>query len=141
MRKTTKQYHKVAKETYVGGNYTIKTGGNYTIWAESIEYNAGGQIIMSGKEGGVVYGDYVPREEIYTSHPKVEKVEFFDEKGNLLNQNTKDFYYGQKLKIKVTTKDAKDGEIITIRLKGKSKSKNQKYKITPNPTFLPFLIR
>ena len=103
MRKTTKQYHKVAKETYVGGNYTIKTGGNYTIWAESIEYNAGGQIIMSGKEGGVVYGDYVPREEIYTSHPKVEKVEFFDEKGNLLNQNTKDFYYGQKLKIKVTT--------------------------------------
>ena len=54
MRKTTKQYHKVAKETYVGGNYTIKTGGNYTIWAESIEYNAGGQIIMSGKEGVVM---------------------------------------------------------------------------------------
>ena len=129
MRKTTKQYHKVAKETYVGGNYIKKTGGNYTIWAESIEYNAGGQIIMSGKEGGVVYGDYVPREEIYTSHPKVEKVEFFDEKGNLLNQNTKDFYYGQKLKIKVTTKDTKDGEIITIRLKGKSKSKNQKFDV------------
>lgn len=129
MRKTTKQYHKVAKETYVGGNYTIKTGGNYTIWAESIEYNAGGQIIMSGKEGGVVYGDYVPREEIYTSHPKVEKVEFFDEKGNLLNQNTKNFYYGQKLKIKVTTKDTKDGEIITLRLKGKTKSKNQKFDV------------
>ena len=84
---------------------------------------------MSGKEGGVVYGDYVPREEIYTSHPKVEKVEFFDEKENLLNQNTKDFYYGQKLKIRVTTKDAKDGEIITVRVKGKSKSKNQKFDV------------
>ena len=129
MRKTTKQYHKVAKTTIVGGNYIKKTGGNYTIWAESIEYNAGGQIIMYGKEGGVVYGDYVPREEMYTSHPKVEKVEFFDENGNLLNQNTKNFYYGQKLKIKVTTKDTKDGEIITLRLKGKTKSKNQKFDV------------
>lgn len=89
---------------------------------------AGGKITQTGKEGGVVYGEYIPPDKVYTTHPKVEKVEFLDENNKVLNQNTKDFYYGQKLKIKVTTSNAK-GEMIVVDLQGKSKSKSQKFDI------------
>ncbi|MEO8240644.1 MAG: hypothetical protein ABI576_21245 [Flavobacterium sp.] len=127
MRETTKVHTGGSKHTYVGGNIITTTGGSHHIWAESIEISSNKQIIMTGKEGGVVFGDYVPPEEYYVTHPKVTKVEFFDENNKLLNQNTKDFYYGQKLKIRVTTIDAKDGEMIYVNLQGKTKSKNQKF--------------
>ncbi|ELY2018135.1 hypothetical protein SL053_002048 [Flavobacterium psychrophilum] len=126
MRETTKVFIGGSKTRIVGGNITIKTGGNHHIWAESISITSGKQIIQTAKEG-IIYGDYVPPEKYYTTHPSVEKVEFFDQNNKLLNQNTKDFYYGQKLKIKVTTKDAKDGAMIYLTLQGKSKSKNQKF--------------
>lgn len=128
MRETTKVYVGGSKTTIVGGSIIIKTGGSYTVWAKEIINTAGGQIIQSGKEGGVVYGEYVPPDKVYTAHPKVEKVEFVDEDGKILNQNTKDFYYGQKLKIKVSTSNAKR-QMIIVDLQGKSKSKNQKFDI------------
>ena len=127
MRETTKKFTGGSKITNVGGNIIEKIGGNYKIWAESIEYNAGGQIIMSGKENGVSFGEYVPIQDVYTTHPNVEKVEFVDEKENILNQNTKDFYYGRKIKIRVTTKNAKNGDLLYVTLKGITKSKNQKF--------------
>ncbi|OWP85694.1 hypothetical protein BWK60_12735 [Flavobacterium covae] len=127
MRETTKIFTGGSKTIIVDGKITETVGGDYHIWAESIEYNAGEQIIMSGKEKGVTFGEYVPPEKYYTTHPYVEKVEFFDQNNKLLNQNTKDFYYGQKLKIKVTTKNAKDGKMIYLTLQGKSKSKNQNF--------------
>ncbi|ELY2018410.1 hypothetical protein SL053_002335 [Flavobacterium psychrophilum] len=126
MRETTKISTGGSKTTIVGGNITIKTGGNHHIWAESISITSGKQIIQTAKEG-IIYGDYVPPEKYYTTHPSVEKVEFFDQNNKLLNQNTKDFYFGQKLKIKVTTKNSKDGAMIYLTLQGKSKSKNQKF--------------
>ncbi|MBF6659198.1 hypothetical protein [Flavobacterium columnare] len=127
MRETTKIFTGGSKTTIVDGKITETVGGDYHIWAESIEYNAGEQIIMSGKEKEVTFGEYVPPEKYYATHPYVEKVDFFDQNNKLLNQNTKDFYYGQKLKIKVTTKNAKDGKMIYLTLQGKSKSKNQNF--------------
>lgn len=127
MRETTKEFTGGSKTTIVGGKITKTTGGNHSIWGESITYNAGGTITETGIENGLIFGDYVPPEKNYTTHPKVEKVEFFDENNKLLNQNTKDFWYGNKLKIKVTTRDAKDGAMIYLTLQGKSKSKNQKF--------------
>ncbi|AMO21238.1 C15 family peptidase [Flavobacterium columnare] len=127
MRETTKIFTGGSKTTIVDGKITETVGGYYHIWAESIEYNAGEQIIMSGKEKGVTFGEYVPPEKYYATHPYVEKVDFFDQNNKPLNQNTKDFYYGQKLKIKVTTKNAKDGKMIYLTLQGKSKSKNQNF--------------
>ncbi|WP_294963909.1 hypothetical protein [uncultured Flavobacterium sp.] len=135
MRKTTKIITGGSSTTRVKGNITIKVGGKYTVWADRIEINSNGPITYTAKEGHF-YGDYVPREEIYTSHPTVEKVEFFDENNKLLNQNTKDFYYGKKLKLKVTTKGAKDGAIIIVKLKGKTKSKNQPFDMmSPNKNY------
>ncbi|ELY2018867.1 hypothetical protein SL053_002806, partial [Flavobacterium psychrophilum] len=127
MRETTKKFTGGSKIRNVGGKITVTTGGNYNIWAESITYNAGGTITMSGKEKGVSFGEYVPIQDVYTTHPNVEKVEFVDEKGNILNQNTKDFYYGRKIKIRVTTKNAKNGDLLYVTLKGITKSKNQKF--------------
>ncbi|TRX31282.1 hypothetical protein FNW52_18885 [Flavobacterium sp. ZT3R18] len=127
MRETTKEFVGGSKTTIVGGKITKTTVGNHNIWGESITDNAGGTITETGVENGLIFGDYVPPEKHYTTHPKVEKVEFFDENNKLLNQNTKDFWYGKKLKIKVTTKDAKDGAMIYLTLQGKSKSKNQKF--------------
>ncbi|MET3047019.1 hypothetical protein [Flavobacterium covae] len=127
MRQTTKEFKGGGRTRIVGGKITKKIGGDYHIWAESITYNAGGVISMTGEEKGVTFGEYVPPHEYYTTHPKVLKVEFLDENNKVLNQNTKDFYYGQKLKIKITTINAKDGEMIYINLQGISKSKNQKF--------------
>ncbi|ELY2018333.1 hypothetical protein SL053_002253 [Flavobacterium psychrophilum] len=126
MRETTKVFKGGSKTTIVGGSITKKTGGSHHIWAESISITSGKSITQTAKEG-IIFGDYVPPEKYYVTHPKVIKVEFFDEENKLLNQNTKDFWYGKKLKIKVTTKDAKDGEMIYLTLQGKTKSKNQKF--------------
>ncbi|ELY2018231.1 hypothetical protein SL053_002149 [Flavobacterium psychrophilum] len=128
MRETTKIFTGGTRTRIVGGNITQTTGGNHVIWAKgNIEISSNKSIIMSGGEKGITYGDYVPPEKYYTTHPSVEKVEFFDQNNKLLNQNTKDFYFGQKLKIKVTTKNSKDGAMIYLTLQGKSKSKNQKF--------------
>jgi pyrrolidone-carboxylate peptidase len=127
MRETTKKFTGGTYTLNVGGKITKTTGGNHNIWGESITYNAGGTITMSGKEKGVSFGEYVPIQDVYTTHPNVEKVEFVDEKGNILNQNTKDFYYGRKIKIRVITKNAKNGDLLYVTLKGITKSKNQKF--------------
>lgn len=129
MRETTKVHTGGSKTTIVGGSITKTTRRNHTMWATDgdITFTSAKTISMKGEESGITYGDYVPPEEVYITHPKVEKVEFFDENNILLNQNTKDFWYGKKLKIKVSTKDAKDGEMIYITLQGKTKSKNQKF--------------
>ncbi len=95
---------------------------------EDLTITSAKSVILRGEEGGVEFKDYVPLDGIYTTHPNIEKVEFFDEKDNLLNQNTKNFLYGKKLKIKVTTKDVEDGKLIQVCLQGKSKSENQKFK-------------
>lgn len=126
MRETTKVFTGGSRTTIVGGSITKTTGGSHHIWGENISITSG-KTITETAEKGIIYGDYVPPEKYYTTHPKVEKVEFFDENNKLLNQNTKDFWYGKKLKIKVTTKDAKDGAMIYLTLQGKSKSKNQKF--------------
>lgn len=126
MRETTKIYVGGSKTTIVGGDLIITTGGNYTLWAEDIVFSSGKSIIQTGKEGGVVYGNYVPPDKVYTTHPNVEKVEFVDEAGKILDQNTTDFYYGQKLKIRVKTSNA-NGKPIIVELQAKSKSKNQKF--------------
>lgn len=130
MRKTTKIYVGGSRTRIVGGKYTIKVGGDYTMWATNgdITFNSAQQIIEQGEENGIIHGDYIPPEEIYTTHPKVEKVEFFDENNKLLNQNTKDFFYGQRLKIKISTSNAK-GQHIYVDLQGKTKSPNQKFDI------------
>lgn len=127
MRETTKKITGGNKTTFVGGKITKTTGGNYNIWGERITYNAGGTITMTGEEKGVSFGEYVPIQDVYTMHPNVEKVEFVDDKGNILNQNTKDFYYGRKIKIRVITKNAKNGDLLYVTLKGITKSKNQKF--------------
>lgn len=126
MRETTKVFTGGSRTRIVGGSITKTTGGSHHIWGENISITSGKTITETAEEG-IVYGDYVPPEKYYTTHPKVEKVEFFDENNKLLNQNTKDFWYGKKLKIKVTTKDAKDGAMIYLTLQGQSKSKNQKF--------------
>lgn len=127
MRQTTKkstggQYIEIA-----GGSITETATGNIEIWAKNITTTAGGSINMHGAQNGIVFGNYVPRDEVYTKHPKVEKVEFLDENGKILNQNTKDFLYGKKLKIKVYTVDTEIYDVVSIELQGKSKSKNQKF--------------
>lgn len=133
MRKTTKIITGGSCTIRVKGNITTKTGGKTVIWAKGgIEINSSGSITYSAAEGHF-YGDYVPPEELYTTHPTVLRVEFFDETNKLLNQNTKDFYYGKKLKLKVTTRDAKDGTLIFVKLQAKSKSKNQPFDLmSPN---------
>lgn len=137
MRKTRKVIRGGSRTRIVRGKITKNTGGNHYMYSEGdIVFNAGGKITMTAGEGHF-YGDYVPREEIYITHPTVVKVEFFDENNNLLNQNTKDFLYGKKLKIKVTTKEAKDGDLIFVKLKAKTKSKNQKFDMmSPNNDYI-----
>ena len=136
MRETTKMYVGGSKTKIVRGEYTIKSDGNHSMWATkgNIIVTAEKQITQQGEKTGVSHGDYVPPEEIFTTHPKVEKVEFLDENNKLLNQNTKDFFYGQKLKIKVSTSNAK-GKSIYVDLQGKTKSVNQKFDILNTKRF------
>jgi hypothetical protein len=136
MRKTTKINTGGSRRRFVKGTITTTTGGNHNMYSNgSIITNARGEIIETAEEGHF-YGDYVPPEEIYITHPTVVKVEFFDENNKLLNQNTKDFFYGKKLKIKVTTKDAKDWTLIFVRLQAKTKSKNQPFDLMrPNKNY------
>lgn len=133
MRETTKEFVAGTITRIVGGTSTIEAE-NIDIWADNITFIAGKKSVFTADKG-IFFGDYVPPEEIYTTHPGVDKIEFLDENEKILDQNTKDFYYGQKLKIKVTTKDAKDGEMIFIQLKGKSKSKNQKFDLMDGSGF------
>ncbi|WP_284463814.1 hypothetical protein [Chryseobacterium sp.] len=136
MRETTKMYVGGSKTKIVRGEYTIKSDGNHSMWVTkgNIIVTAEKQITQQGEKTGVSHGNYVPPEEIYTTHPKVEKVEFLDENNKLLNQNTKDFFYGQKLKIKVSTSNAK-GKSIYVDLQGKTKSINQKFDILNTKRF------
>ena len=117
MRETTKMYVGGSKTKIVRGEYTIKSDGNHSMWVTkgNIIVTAEKQITQQGEKTGVSHGNYVPPEEIYTTHPKVEKVEFLDENNKILNENTKDFFYGQKLKIKVLTSNAK-GQSIYVDL-------------------------
>ncbi|AZA76554.1 hypothetical protein EG347_02940 [Chryseobacterium sp. G0186] len=136
MRETTKIYAGGSKTKIVQGEYTIKTDGNHSMWVTkgNIIVTAEKQITQQGENSGVSHGDYVPPEEIYTTHPKVEKVEFLDENNAILDQNTKDFFYGQRLKIKVFTSNAK-GQTVYVDLQGKTKSPNQKFDILNTKRF------
>ncbi|WP_106915685.1 C15 family peptidase [Chryseobacterium aurantiacum] len=136
MRETTKMYVGGSKTKIVRGEYTIKTDGNHSMWVTkgNIIVTAEKQITQQGEKTGVSHGNYVPPEEIYTTHPKVEQVEFLDENNKVLDQNTKDFFYGQKLKIKIVTSNAK-GQSIYVNLQGKTKSTHQKFDILNTKRF------
>lgn len=136
MRETTKIYAGGSKTKIVRGEYTIKTDGNHSMWVTkgNIIVTAEKEITQQGENSGVSHGKYVPPEEIYTTHPKVEKVEFLDENNAILDQNTKNFFYGQRLKIKISTSNAK-GQTIYVDLQGKTKSPNQKFDILNTKRF------
>ncbi|WP_281989856.1 hypothetical protein [Aquimarina aggregata] len=85
---------------------------------------------------GVVFGEYVSREERIEKHPDIVKVQFLDKNEAVLTQSTvlgieegnaTDFLYGQELKIKIFTKEVEEGTKINIKLKGKTKSTNQTF--------------
>ncbi len=109
-----------------GGSIITQTQGDLSMRVTdgSLSLHAGEKTVQHGKENGITYGLYTPEE--LPPAPALEKVEFLDENDRVLDQSVDDFFYGQKLKIRVTTQDA-GGKPIRIALKGETKSAAQPF--------------
>ncbi|MDN3674490.1 hypothetical protein QWY99_15725 [Flavobacterium branchiarum] len=118
----------------VGGTITKTTGGDHNIYTEGTITYTSGKTITETSDVGITYGDYVAPPEI--KHPKIVELQFIDDKDTVLKQSSikdfggiraTDFFYGKKMKIKITTRDIKDGTKTNFKLKAESKSLNQEF--------------
>ncbi|MDN3674485.1 hypothetical protein QWY99_15700 [Flavobacterium branchiarum] len=124
----------MSKITIVGGKIIETTGGDYNIYAKENIVFTSAKTITETSEVGIIYGDYVAPPE--KKHPEIVELQFIDDKDTVLKQSSikdfgeiraTDFFYGKKMKIKITTRDVKDGTKINLKLKAESKSLNQEF--------------
>ncbi len=105
----------------------------------NLEFISPDEVRFHGKDGGKKFGDYTPAEEEkenHRVHPKISAVQFLDENDRIIQQinltafgniKASDILYGQKVKIKITTLNTKDGTKIPFKLFAFTKSTNQKF--------------
>ncbi|MBF7092546.1 hypothetical protein IUY40_13495 [Flavobacterium sp. ALJ2] len=120
---------------------SIKVAESITISAtkEGLSFKSPKEIIFYGKKGGTKYGYYTPPEiesPNHRIHPKISEVQFLDENDRVIQQQNltafgnikaSDILYGQKVKIKITTRYLIDGTKISFKLFAFTKSANQDF--------------
>jgi pyrrolidone-carboxylate peptidase len=119
---------------YIGGKLTETVGGKYIMYADgNIEFHALKEIVFTGAEKGIRFGE--PKTYEYT-HTEIIEVQFIDEKNKVLKKTAlpkfggitaTNILYGKKIKIKIITKEVKDGTRIMFSLKGETKSTHQPF--------------
>lgn len=114
----------------VKGKTTEIAGGTHKIYAKNIEFNAKERKEHNASQ--YVYGD--PQEPPRYKNAKIIAMQFLNENGVVLRNNylaafggitATNLLYGKKLKIKLYTKNVKDGTELAFQLKGNAKDDNQ----------------
>ncbi len=130
-------------ENSSGNGAAQKQGGGYTVIAKTIRKTAeqirhhahngdislssGKQVRMAGAGGGVRFAKYEPAQP--RQNPDVEKLEFLREDNTVITQSAlaafggiqaSDFFYGEKAKIKVTTRNVPDDTTLQLQLRASS---------------------